>query len=53
MSTWYTRPVFFVAEEGEEWLAAPASEVEAAQCRVLPANALEIEAAQYVGGYLK
>jgi putative SOS response-associated peptidase YedK len=41
----------------EEWLKAPAENVEAIQARVLANNALEAlsadEAAQYVGGYLK
>ena len=41
----------------EQWLSAPADQIEAIQARVLPAEALQIvaddEAAQYVGGYLK
>lgn len=41
----------------EEWLSAPADQVEEIQSRVLPRDALQIvpddEAAQYVGGYLK
>ncbi|MBK8544967.1 MAG: SOS response-associated peptidase family protein [Caulobacteraceae bacterium] len=41
--------------EREEWLNAPADQVEEIQTRVLPTEALEIvtdaEAAQYVGGY--
>jgi putative SOS response-associated peptidase YedK len=43
--------------EREDWLTAPADQIEAIQAHVLPADALEIvpddEAAQYVGGYLK
>lgn len=43
--------------EKEEWLAAPAEQIEAIQARVLPADALKIvgdeEASQYAGGYLK
>lgn len=43
--------------EREEWLNAPADQVEEIQTRVLPTEALEIvadeEAAQYVGGYVK
>jgi putative SOS response-associated peptidase YedK len=43
--------------EQEEWLNAPADQIERIQSRVLPTTALEIvgddEAAQYVGGYLK
>jgi putative SOS response-associated peptidase YedK len=43
--------------ECEEWLSAPADQIEAIQARVLPTDALEVapddEAAQYVGGYLK
>jgi putative SOS response-associated peptidase YedK len=44
-------------DEREEWLSAPASQIEHVQARVLPTDALEIvsddEAAQYSGGYLK
>lgn len=44
-------------EEREEWLSAPASQIEAIQARVLQPTALHIvsddEAAQYVGAYLK
>ena len=43
--------------ECEEWLNAPAAEIEKIQARVLPVDALEIvgdqETEQYVGGYLK
>lgn len=43
--------------EREEWLTAPADQVENIQARVLPAHDLEIlndnEAQQFVGGYLK
>lgn len=43
--------------EREEWLNAPADQIQPIQARALPTNALEIlsedEAAQYVGGYLK
>jgi putative SOS response-associated peptidase YedK len=43
--------------EREEWLSAPADQIEAIQRRVLPTEALEIvsgeEAGDYVGGYLK
>jgi putative SOS response-associated peptidase YedK len=41
----------------DEWLEAPAAEIDGIQCRVLPTDALETvpedEAAIYVGGYIK
>jgi putative SOS response-associated peptidase YedK len=41
----------------EEWLLAPADQIEAIQARVLETDALQVvpddEAVQYVGGYLK
>ena len=44
-------------DEYEEWLMAPAEQIERIQSRVLPTDALEIvsddEATQYVGGYIK
>jgi putative SOS response-associated peptidase YedK len=43
--------------ERDEWMSAPADQIETIQSRVLPKRALEIvpddEAGQYVGGYLK
>jgi putative SOS response-associated peptidase YedK len=41
----------------EEWLTAPANQIEEIQARVLPVDSLEVvaddEAAQYAGGYIK
>jgi hypothetical protein len=43
--------------ECDEWLKAPADQIETIQARVLRLESLEIvddeEAAQYVGGYIK
>ncbi len=49
--------VLATQEQRDEWLSAPASEIERIQARVLPTDALEIlsddEAHAYAGGYLK